>query len=130
MGVDLHALWLTLKVATWATVVAMILGTGAGLLVAKGRWPGKRLLEALLTLPMVLPPTVLGYYLIVVLGRNAPLGHWLSTHLGVTLMFTWQGAVIAASVVAFPLVFTSHAPPSKASMATSRKRPAYWGRAS
>ena len=107
MGVDLHALWLTLKVATWATVVAMILGTGAGLLVAKGRWPGKRLLEALLTLPMVLPPTVLGYYLIVVLGRNAPLGHWLSTHLGVTLMFTWQGAVIAASVVAFPLVFTS-----------------------
>ena len=107
MGVDLHALWLTLKVAAWATFFAMVLGCGAGLVVAKGRWPGKRLLEALLTLPMVLPPTVLGYYLIVVLGRHAPIGHWLAANLDITLMFTWQGAVIAASVVAFPLVFTS-----------------------
>ena len=107
MDIDLHALWLTLKVATWATSFAMVLGGSAGLLVAKGRWPGKRLLEAVLTLPMVLPPTVLGYYLIVVLGRNAPIGHWLAAQLDITLMFTWQGAVIAASVVAFPLVFTS-----------------------
>jgi molybdate transport system permease protein len=107
MGVDLHALWLTLKVASWATFFAMVLGCAAGLLVAKGRCPGKRLLEAILTLPMVLPPTVLGYYLIVVLGRNAPLGRWLHDKLDITLMFTWQGAVIAACVVAFPLVFTS-----------------------
>jgi molybdate transport system permease protein len=107
MGVDLHALWLTLKVASWATFFAMMLGCGAGLVVAKGRWPGKRLIEALLTLPMVLPPTVLGYYLIVVLGRNTPIGRWLASNLNITLMFTWQGAVIAASVVAFPLVFTS-----------------------
>lgn len=107
MNIDLEALWLTLKVAAWATFFALMLGSAAGLLVAKGRWPGKRLLEALLTLPMVLPPTVLGYYLIVVLGRNAPLGRWLHEKLGITLMFTWQGAVIAAAVVAFPLVFTS-----------------------
>ncbi|MGH6648863.1 molybdate ABC transporter permease subunit [Aquabacterium sp.] len=107
LDIDLQALWLTLKVASWATVVALMLGVAGGWVVARGRWPGKRLLEALLTLPMVLPPTVLGYYLIVVLGRNAPLGRWLSTHLGINLMFTWQGAVIAASVVAFPLVFTS-----------------------
>lgn len=104
---DFSALQLTLKVACWATLFALVLGSAAGLVVAKGRWPGKRLLEALLTLPMVLPPTVLGYYLIVVLGRNAPMGRWLHTHFDVTLMFTWQGAVVAATVVAFPLVFTS-----------------------
>ncbi len=107
MDVDLHALWLTLKVAGWATLVAMVLGVAGGWLVARGRWPGRRLLEALLTLPMVLPPTVLGYYLIVVLGRHAPVGRWLSTQFDINLMFTWQGAVIAAAVVAFPLVFTS-----------------------
>lgn len=107
MGVDLSALKLTLKVACWATLFALMLGSAAGIVVAKGRWPGRRLLEAVLTLPMVLPPTVLGYYLIVVLGRNAPVGRWLSEHFDITLMFTWQGAVIAATVVAFPLVFTS-----------------------
>lgn len=107
MAPDLSALWLTLKVAAWATAVATVLGVASGFALARGRWPGRSLLEAVLTLPMVLPPTVLGYYLIVVLGRNAPVGRWLEEHAGVTLMFTWQGAVIAASVVAFPLVFTS-----------------------
>lgn len=107
MEVDLSALKLTLKVACWATFFALLLGVGAGMALARSKWPGKRLFEAVLTLPMVLPPTVLGYYLIVVLGRNAPSGRWLHDHLDVTLMFTWQGAVIAATVVAFPLVFTS-----------------------
>jgi molybdate transport system permease protein len=104
---DLGALWLTLKVAAWATAVAALFGVACGLALARARWPGRRLLEAVLTLPMVLPPTVLGYYLIVVLGRNAPVGRWLDAALDIQLMFTWQGAVIAASVVAFPLVFTS-----------------------
>lgn len=104
---DLSALWLTLKVAAWATAVAAVLGVACGFALARGRWPGRRLLEAVLTLPMVLPPTVLGYYLIVVLGRHAPVGRWLSERFDINLMFTWQGAVIAASVVAFPLVFTS-----------------------
>lgn len=107
LELDLTALWLTLKVAAWATTIATVLGVACGLAVAKGRWPGRRLLEAVLTLPMVLPPTVLGYYLIVVLGRHAPVGRWLAEHAGINLMFTWQGAVIAASVVALPLVFTS-----------------------
>jgi molybdate transport system permease protein len=56
---------------------------------------------------MVLPPTVLGYYLIVLLGRKGVLGHWLQETFGVTLIFTWQGAVIAAAVVSFPLIFKS-----------------------
>ena len=67
--------------------------------------PARRWVEALLTLPLVLPPTVLGYYLIVLLGRNSAFGGWLESTLGIRLMFTWQGAVIAAAVVAFPLVF-------------------------
>lgn len=106
-SVDLGALWLTLKVAAWATVVALVLGVAFGFAIARMRWGGRRLIEAVLTLPMVLPPTVMGYYLIVALGTNGPLGGWLKQHFGITLMFTWQGAVIASSVVALPLVFLS-----------------------
>ncbi|MEG6551109.1 molybdate ABC transporter permease subunit, partial [Desulfocurvibacter africanus] len=69
--------------------------------------PGRDWLDAVLTLPLVLPPTVLGYYLIVLIGRRGLLGKWLYDNFGLNLMFTWQGAVIAASVVAFPLVFKS-----------------------
>jgi molybdate transport system permease protein len=104
-SIDLTALWLTLKVAGCATALALVLGVACGFFVARTRLPGRRLVEALLTLPLVLPPTVLGYYLIVLLGRNSTLGAWLDEHLGLQLMFTWQGAVIAAAVVAFPLVF-------------------------
>lgn len=106
-SIDLGALWLTLKVAAWATVAATLLGVAFGFAIARMRWAGRRLIEAVLTLPMVLPPTVLGYYLIVLLGTNGPLGGWLKRHFDITLMFTWQGAVVAASVVALPLVFIS-----------------------
>src|SRR5690606_24168221 len=76
-----------------------------GYLLARRRFPGADLLDAILTLPMVMPPTVLGYYLLVLLGRNGPLGEWLSATFGINLIFTWQGAVIAAAIVAFPLTF-------------------------
>ena len=106
-GVDLSALWLTLQVAGCATTLALVLGTACGYALSRGRPPGRRFIEAVLTLPMVLPPTVLGYYLIVVLGRRSALGGWLEAEFGLRLMFTWQGAVVAAALVAFPLVFTS-----------------------
>ena len=98
------ALGLSLKVAGCATVLALLLGMGLGFVLARRRFVGRELLDTLLTLPMVLPPTVLGYYLLVLLGRRGPLGGWLDS-LGIQLIFTWQGAVIAATVVAFPLVF-------------------------
>jgi molybdate transport system permease protein len=101
------ALSLSLKVAGWATVLATLLGTAAGFALARLRIPCRELLDALLTLPMVLPPTVLGYYLLVLVGRNGWLGGWLHERFGISLVFTWQGAVLAASVVAFPLVFKS-----------------------
>ena len=74
-------------------------------LVARGRFWGREVFDALMTLPMVMPPTVLGYYLIVLLGRRGWIGRWLHEQFDVVLMFTWQGAVIAAAVVAFPLVY-------------------------
>lgn len=98
------ALGLSLKVALWATAIDLVLGIALGWVLARRRFPGRELLDALLTLPMVMPPTVLGYYLLVLIGRNGPLGGWLQHSFGINLIFTWQAAVIAAAVVAFPLV--------------------------
>ncbi len=99
------ALWLSLQVATWATLACLVLGTGVGYALARWRFPGRDLVDTLLTLPMVMPPTVLGYYLLVLLGRKGWLGGWLHATFGINLIFTLTGAVIAATVVAFPLVF-------------------------
>jgi molybdate transport system permease protein len=85
----------------------LLVGVAVGFILARKRFPGSALVDAFLTLPMVMPPTVLGYYLLVVLGRNGPVGKWLLEHFGINLIFTWQGAVIAAAIVAFPLVFKS-----------------------
>ena len=99
------ALWLSLKVAGLATLLNIVLGTAAGFVLARWRFAGRDVLDTVLTLPMVMPPTVLGYYLLVLLGRNGPIGGWLQNTFGINLIFTWQGAVIAAMVVTFPLVF-------------------------
>lgn len=105
MDLDWSALWLSLKVAGWATLLNLVVGVGLGALLARKRFPGRELLDTLLTLPMVLPPTVLGYYLLVLLGRNGPIGGWLQQYFGINLVFTWQGAVIAAAIASLPLVF-------------------------
>lgn len=98
------ALRLSLKVACWATLIDLVFGVALGYLLARKRFPGRELLDAVLTLPMVMPPTVLGYYMLVIIGRNGIIGAWLQQHFGINLIFTWQAAVIAAAVVAFPLV--------------------------
>ena len=98
---------LTLKVAAWATAINLLLGVAAGWLLARKRFLGRELLDAILTLPFVLPPTVLGYYLLVVIGKRGWLGRWLQDTFGINLIFTWQGAVIAATIVSFPLVLKS-----------------------
>ena len=98
---------LTLKVALWATAINTVFGVAVGWLLARHRFIGRDAVSAVLTLPLVLPPTVVGYYLLVVIGRRGWLGQWLHDSLGINLIFTWQGAVIAATVVAFPLVLTS-----------------------
>ncbi|MDF7676601.1 molybdate ABC transporter permease subunit [Neisseriaceae bacterium ESL0693] len=98
------ALYLSLKIAIYATIINLILGIAIGYVLARKRLWGKNLIDTLLTLPMVMPPTVLGYYLLVLIGRHGWIGHWLNQW-GINLIFTWQGAVIAAVVVSFPLIF-------------------------
>ena len=95
---------LTLKVAAWATAINLVLGVAVGWWLARKRFVGREFVDALLTLPLVLPPTVLGYYLLVVIGKRGWLGAWLQSTFGINLIFTWQGAVIAATLVAFPLI--------------------------
>jgi molybdate transport system permease protein len=107
LGQAIVPLALTLKVAGFATLLALVLGGLAGYLLARFRFWGSDVLDAVCTLPMVMPPTVLGYYLIVVIGRRGWIGEWLWETFGISLMFTWQGAVLASAVVAFPLVFKS-----------------------
>ena len=96
---------LTLKVAGCATALNLVLGVAVGWALARWRFPGRDVVDAALTLPMVMPPTVLGYYLLVVIGSQGVVGAWLLQHFGIRLIFTWQAAVIAATIVAFPLVF-------------------------
>lgn len=101
----LTPLWLTLKVAVLATLLAGLTGIALGWWMARRRFAGHAVVDSFLMLPMVLPPTVLGYYLIVVVGRNGVLGRYLDQWFGINLMFTWQGAVMAASIVSLPLIY-------------------------
>jgi molybdate transport system permease protein len=105
--VDLTPLWLTLKVAGVATLATFLVGVNLAFLVARSRFWGREGLDAFCTLPLVLPPTVLGYYLIVLMGRQGWLGHWLQEVWGISLIFTWPGAALAAAVVSLPLIFKS-----------------------
>ncbi|TOZ49359.1 molybdate ABC transporter permease subunit [Burkholderia pseudomallei] len=106
----MHDAWvpllLSLKVAGWATALDLVLGVAAGYALARWRSGARDVVDSLLTLPLVLPPTVLGYYLLVLLGRRGVLGAWLD-RIGIQLVFTWQGAVIASMVVALPLILKS-----------------------
>src|ERR1700736_5161528 len=98
---------LSLLVVTVATIIIATVGLALGLLLAKGRFPGQDLLASFFTLPLVLPPTVSGYYLIVLLGRHGLIGESVYNLTGWTVAFTWQAAVIAATVLALPLMVLS-----------------------
>jgi molybdate transport system permease protein len=106
-GADWSPLVLSLKVASAATLLALLFGIALGWLVARTRLPGRSLIEAVFMLPLVLPPTVIGYGLLVVAGRRSPIGSWLREHFDYTIIFHWHGAVIASAVVALPLVLKS-----------------------
>lgn len=107
---SLQSVWvplaLSLKVAGWATVLNTVLGVAAAYALSRWRSGARDVVDAILTLPLVLPPTVMGYYLLVMVGRRGVLGEWLG-RAGIELVFTWQGAVLASTIVAFPLVLKS-----------------------
>lgn len=102
-----QALRLSLLVASIATLVVSVMGISIGFILAKRNFRTKELLDSILTLPLVLPPTVTGYYLIILLGRRGLVGQYIYKLTGWTVTFTWQAAVIAASVIALPLMVKS-----------------------
>ncbi|CAN2041233.1 molybdate ABC transporter membrane subunit [Candidatus Magnetomoraceae bacterium gMMP-15] len=106
-NINLAPLWLTLKVASLATLCAFFIAVLFSFLIVRCKFWGRDWLDAALALPLVLPPTVLGYYLIVMFGRNGSLGLHLYEIFGISLIFTWQGAVLASAVVSLPLIFKS-----------------------
>jgi molybdate transport system permease protein len=103
--VDWSPLWLSLKVASWATLFSVLFGLPLAYLLGRKCFPGRSLLEGVALLPLVLPPTVLGYGLLVALGKRGALGAWLD-HIHHPLVFTWQGAVAAACLASLPLFVT------------------------
>lgn len=105
-AINWFPVYLSLKVAALATLGSLLLGIPLAFLLARRRLPAHDLISAVTTLPMVLPPTVLGYYLLLLIGRQSALGRLLEAR-GVTLVFTWQAAVLASLVVAIPLVIRS-----------------------
>ena len=107
MPIDWFPLWLSLRVAALATLIALPMALGLAHLLAHLRFRGKTALEAVITLPLVLPATVLAYYLLVLLGRSSAFGRAYESVFGLPLLFTWQAAVVAAWIHATPLLVKS-----------------------
>lgn len=103
-SIETEALWLSLKVSAWAVGASLPLGILVAWILARCRFPGKTLLDVIVHLPLVLPPVVIGYLLLVLLGRNGMVGIWLYKTMGITLAFSWKGAALAAATMAFPLM--------------------------
>jgi molybdate transport system permease protein len=103
LAIDWFPLWLSLRVAAIATVCVLTIGTLIAYLISHKSFRGKNLLDSFITLPLVLPPTVLGYYVLVAAGRASPFGHIYESAFGRPLVFTWQAAVVAAFLHSAPI---------------------------
>jgi len=101
---ELQALKLSLWVSGWAVAVSLPVGISAAWLLARKRFAGKQLIDGIIHLPLVLPPVVIGYLLLVVMGRNGLIGGLMYDYLGISVAFNWKGAALAAAVMAFPLL--------------------------
>lgn len=99
-----EAIGLSLRVALFSVAGSLPFGIAVAWLLARRSFPGKTLVDGLVHVPLVVPPVVVGYGLLVLFGRRGPIGGWLYDHLGLTLIFTWKGAALAAAVMAFPLM--------------------------
>ncbi|KGT93793.1 molybdate ABC transporter permease subunit [Enterobacter cancerogenus] len=99
-----QAVFLSLKVSSVAVLFSLPFGIMMAWILARCRFPGKTLLDSVIHLPLVLPPVVVGYLLLIALGRRGFIGEWLYDWFGFTLAFSWQGAVLASAVMAFPLM--------------------------
>ncbi len=107
MGLEeLRIVAFTVEMAALSTVLVLVPGVAAAFLLARYRGPGKGALDTVLSLPLVLPPTVVGFLLLELLGRNRPLGGWLAER-GIEIVFTWKAVVLATAVMSFPLLVRS-----------------------
>jgi molybdate transport system permease protein len=102
--IEIEALSLSLRVSLVAVAASLPFGIAVAWLLARRRFPGRGLVDGIVHLPLVIPPVVVGYLLLVVLGRRGVIGAWLHDALGITLAFDWKGAAVAAAVMAFPLM--------------------------
>jgi molybdate transport system permease protein len=98
------ALLLSLKVSLWGVGASIPVAIAVAMLLARGRFWGKGLLDGVVSLPLVLPPVVTGYLLLLLLGRHGPLGAWLYDVFGITFVFRWTGAAVASAIMGFPLL--------------------------
>jgi molybdate transport system permease protein len=101
---ELEALRLSLQVALVSATASLPIGVLLAWLLARHRFPGKSLLDAIVHLPLVLPPVVVGYFLLILFGRHAPVGSFLAEHFGVVFAFRWTGAALASAVMGLPLL--------------------------
>ncbi len=101
---ETEALLLSLRVAGWSVLLDLPLGLAAAWVLARSRFPGKFLFDGIVHLPLIVPPVVVGYLLLVGLGRNGWIGAWLYDVFGLTLTFSWRGAAVASAVMSFPLM--------------------------
>ena len=101
---ELTAIKLSLRVALWATAASLPFGIAVALLLARGRFPGKSIVDALVHLPLVMPPVVTGYLLLLTFGRRGLVGAWLDANLGIVFSFRWTGAALACGIMGFPLL--------------------------
>lgn len=99
-----QAVALSLKVAFWATLASLPFGLGVALALARGNFPGRQVLNGLVHLPLILPPVVTGFLLLLTFGRRGPVGELLENWFGIILAFRWTGAALAAAIMAFPLM--------------------------
>ena len=104
---EVTAIGLSLRVAFWAMLCSLPVGVAMALLLARGRFWGKSLLNAIVHLPLVMPPVVTGYILLLLFGRRGPLGRLLAESLGIVFAFRWTGAALACAVMGFPLMVRS-----------------------
>ena len=101
---ELAIILLSLKVAAASVVFSLPFAIAAALVLARGNFPGKAVLDAIVHLPLVLPPVVIGYFLLIGFGRQGLLGQWFEEVLGLTFAFRWTGAALAAGIMGFPLM--------------------------
>jgi len=102
--IELEALFLSLKVAIWSVLITLPLGLFTAWLLARKDFYGRAFVNGIVYLPLVLPPVVIGFFLLAMLGRHGPIGQLLDNMFGITVIFTWQGAAIASAIMSFPLM--------------------------